>query len=174
MPELHDSEFLLYLQLAWASQVRRRPMVCDKLLVLAAAAATRRQHDDFAESCRELVLISNPGHLLRQFESMHEAATDGRFDVLHERLRREFPRERAEHMLASLELELTAGEEDVDAERAVAGDLLDRLRELRSAAAPAAPPASATGRPRFMTLGAIVVIAAIVLAIALASFLASG
>ena len=70
---LPTDELATFLHLARASEMRRRPMVRDKLLVLAGVAAQRLELDEIADACRAKVLKQNPGHLLRRWPSMAEA-----------------------------------------------------------------------------------------------------
>jgi hypothetical protein len=92
----------LYLQLARASQQRNRPLVRDKLLVLAGATATERGLDLIAACCRKRILANNPGHLVGHYSSFAQALDDDRFQGYLAQLRRRYTRERAELMLGSL------------------------------------------------------------------------
>ena len=56
----------IYLHLARASDQRRRPLVRDRLLILAGAIAAEIDLDAVAAYCRHQVLLHNPHHLLRQ------------------------------------------------------------------------------------------------------------
>lgn len=114
MPETSD-ELALYLHLARASEVRRRPLVRDKLLVLAGKAAVEMRLFLIAEHCRSKILAHNPGHILRNYPTMTAALEDEAFGVFFKRLAQAYPRERAEHMLRSLGIEL-AGERHVYAD----------------------------------------------------------
>ncbi len=95
-----------YLHLARASELRRRPMVRDKLLVLAGVAAQRLALDEIANACRAKILRQNPGHLLRRWPSMGEALAQEDFQVYLRRLEQHFSRERTEHMLRSLGIDM--------------------------------------------------------------------
>lgn len=141
MPATSD-ELALYLHLARASERRRRPLVRDKLLVLAAKTAVEMRLDAVAEHCRAKILAHNPGHILRHFDSMADALADEGFQVFFRRLAQSYPRERAEHMLRSLGIQL-AGErhvyaDDLEYASALLGatpDSLDRPPPLPSAGA---------------------------------------
>src|SRR5580704_4180491 len=76
-----DSEQTLvtYLDLACASQQRRRLSETDKLTVLAAVAATRLGWPEVAEACRDQVLAHNPRHLVRRWPSIEAALATERF-----------------------------------------------------------------------------------------------
>lgn len=92
----------LYLHLARASELRQRPLIRDKFLVLAAALAADLDLEPIAAICRERVLAHNPGHMLGRFPTVQDALEHVDFQSLLEQLRRRFPLERGEHMLASL------------------------------------------------------------------------
>lgn len=99
----------LYLHLARASGQRRRPLVRDKLLVLAGALAAEGGMQAIGARCRERVLSHNPGHLLGHYDSFDEALTDEPFQFYLRQLRRSFAREKVEHLLESLGIQ-TQGE----------------------------------------------------------------
>jgi hypothetical protein len=101
----------MYLHLARASQQRRRPLVRDKMLCLAGAIAAERGLDQVAACCRQRVLAHNVGHLIGQYPTFADALADERFQTYLRKLRRDFPLEKAEHMLDSLGIQL-AGERE--------------------------------------------------------------
>jgi hypothetical protein len=101
-----DDLLPLYLHLARASQRRNRPWVRDKLLVLSGAAATERGLDMIAAYCRRTILANNPRHLVGHHRTMAAALEDERFQGHLAQLRRRYTRERAEHMLGSLGIDL--------------------------------------------------------------------
>lgn len=101
----------MYLHLARASQQRRRPLVRDKMLVLAGSVAAQRGLQQVAACCRQRVLDHNPGHLIGQYATFAAALEDERFQTFLRKLRRDFTLEKAEHMLDSLGIQL-AGERD--------------------------------------------------------------
>lgn len=96
---------ILYLELARAAELRRRPFERDRLLVLAAVAASRSGQESLAAFCRHKVLSSNPGHALAKSFDVASALREESFRRVLSRLERAFPRERAEHMLRSLGIE---------------------------------------------------------------------
>ena len=106
------SPLILYLHLARAAELRRRPLARDKLLMMAAVAAVENGLDRLAAFCRAKILENNPGHLLRRYPDFATALKDERFQTLLVRVERSYSRERAEHMLHSLGIEL-ARERDV-------------------------------------------------------------
>ena len=133
MPETSD-ELALYLHLARASEVRRRPLVRDKLLVLAGKTALEMRLEPIAEHCRAKVLAHNPGHILRNYATLAEALADEPFRVFYKRLSQAYPRERAEHMLRSLGIQLAAEREvyadDLEYAAALLGTTPERLGEV--------------------------------------------
>jgi hypothetical protein len=142
MPATSD-ELALYLHLARASERRRRPLVRDKLLVLAGKTAVEMHLGAVAEHCRAKILAHNPGHILRNFSTMAEALADDGFRVFYKRLAQAYPRERAEHMLRSLGIQL-AGErhvyaDDLEYAAALLGTTIERL----NAPGPEAKPSTA-------------------------------
>ena len=92
----------LYLHVARASELRRQPLVRDKLLVLAGAAATEAGLPSIAALCRQRVLANNPGHLLRRHPTFAAALADERFAKFHAQLAIAHPREKLEHILTQL------------------------------------------------------------------------
>ncbi|MBX7167226.1 MAG: hypothetical protein K1X74_12930 [Pirellulales bacterium] len=92
----------LYLHLARAAEQRRRLLVRDKVLVLAAATAQELDLDSVAEYCRQKALAHNPGHLVGRFANLVDALQDDQFLAYLAHQRRSFPRERVEHMLQTL------------------------------------------------------------------------
>jgi hypothetical protein len=101
----------MYLHLARASQQRQRPLVRDKMLLLAGAIAAERGLDQVAACCRQRVLAHNAGHLIGQYATFSTALEDERFQTYLRKLRRDFPLEKAEHMLDLLGIQL-AGERE--------------------------------------------------------------
>src|SRR5688572_17354005 len=101
----------MYLHLARASQQRQQPLVRDKMLLLAGAIAAERGLDQVAACCRQRVLAHNVGHLIGRYASFSAALEDDSFQIYLRKLRRDFPLEKAEHMLDSLGIQL-AGERD--------------------------------------------------------------
>ncbi|MBL9124540.1 MAG: hypothetical protein JNG90_12975 [Planctomycetaceae bacterium] len=156
MPETCD-ELALYLHLARASEVRRRPLVRDKLLVLAGKTALEMRLDPVAEHCRAKILAHNPGHILRNYPTLAEALADDSFRAFYKRLAQAYPRERAEHMLRSLGILLAEERhlyaDDLEYAAALLGTTPEQLVRRVATAAPdeparAAPvPADATRPP---------------------------
>ncbi len=132
---MHESSELLglYLRLAWASWKRRRPLVRDKLLVLAASEACRLELPLIAAHCRQLVLEHNPGHLVGHFATVEQALGDEGFNLHLARLQRHYSREKSEHILASLGLtqanERAAYYSDEEFAAALLGTTVEALRQ---------------------------------------------
>lgn len=105
MPE-RDSTLGVYLHLARASHQRMQPMVRDKLLVLAGVEAQTLGLDPISALCRHKVLAHNARHLVRRWPTLSAALADERFQTYLKQLRRRYSREKTEHMLDSLGIEL--------------------------------------------------------------------
>lgn len=101
----------IYLHLARASDQRRRPMVRDRLLIMAGAIAAEMHLDTVAAYCRHQVLQHNPRHLVRRWPTLSAALDDEDFKSHRAQLKRRYPREKAEQMLDSLGIQL-ANERD--------------------------------------------------------------
>jgi hypothetical protein len=95
----------LYLHLARASELRRRPHVHDRLLVLAGVVAARMPLPRIAAYCRHKVLEHNPRHAVGRWPRLAEALEDPDFQSLLRTLQRRYPLEKAESLLANLGLE---------------------------------------------------------------------
>ena len=102
----------VYLHLARASERRRRPLVKDRMFVLAGIQAAERNYFQLSQYCRSEILQSNPRHLIGRWPSIGAALLDGYFTTFAARLQSRFPLERAESMLVSLGIEF-ANEHEV-------------------------------------------------------------
>ena len=69
----------VYLHLAQASQRRRRPLVRDRMLLLAGVTAANLQLDPVDAYCRRMILEHNPRHFLQRWPSFAEALVDDEF-----------------------------------------------------------------------------------------------
>lgn len=133
MPDTVD-QLATYLHLARASGIRRRPHVRDRLLVLAAAAATRAGLPRIAAYCRKDVLQHNPRHLIQRWPTVAHALRDLEFQHFLTHLEKRFSSDAVERMMGSLSID-RARERDTyysDEEYAAAllGSSLDQLTEL--------------------------------------------
>jgi hypothetical protein len=132
----------IYLHLARASEARNRPLVRDKLLVLAGAIAAESGLAPIASVCRSRILASNPGHLVGHYPTIADALNDERFQNYRVRLQSHYSRERAEHMLQSLGIELARERAAYYDDGEYAATLLSASpEELESASGPPALPA---------------------------------
>ena len=95
----------LYLHLARAATLRKRWLVSDRFLVLAAALAEQIDLTPIAEHCRLQVLAHNPGHMLARWPTLAAALAEPDFLSLLNQLLRRYNREKAEQLLQSLGIE---------------------------------------------------------------------
>ena len=96
----------VYLHLARASGQRRRPMIRDRLLVLAGAIAAELELDAVAAYCRYQILEHNPRHFVRRWPTFSVALEEEDFQGHRKQLQRRYPREKAEQMLESLGIQM--------------------------------------------------------------------
>jgi hypothetical protein len=101
-----DRTLGMYLHLARASQLRRQPMVRDKLLILAGVQAQQMGLEPISALCRHKILAHNGRHLLRSWPTLTAALADEHFRSYLKQLNRRYSREKIEHMLHSLGIEL--------------------------------------------------------------------
>lgn len=112
----HDLEMLTYLKLAELSQRKQNSLGCDKLLVLAGAAACEAGCLPVAERCREVLVHHQPRHQLARYASFADALRSAEFTPLLKRLRKLCSFEQAEFLAQEWKLadegdaELTAAE----------------------------------------------------------------
>lgn len=128
----------IYLHLARASEARNRPLVRDKLLVLAGAMSAAGELAPIAAHCRGKILANNPGHLIGRYPTFAEALADERFQNYLARLRVHYSRERCEHMLNSLGIQLARERAAYFSDYEYAAALLGASPEALESAAPAA------------------------------------
>ena len=117
-------DLALYLHLARASEVRRQMLVRDRLLVIVASLAEAERLPLIAACCRHKVLQHNPGHLLRHWPTVSEAAEDNLFTTFLKQMWRRYPREKAEQMLAALGLDMARERETYYSDFEYAASLL--------------------------------------------------
>ena len=130
----------LYLHLARASELRRRPHIRDRLLILAGVIAARMSLSRIAAYCRQKVLEHNPRHEIGRWPTLAVALEESDFQSLLRILQRRYPLEKAEGLLAGLGIE-RGRERDVyfsDEEYAAAllGVTLDSLTRMFGPAEP--------------------------------------
>jgi hypothetical protein len=94
----------MYLHLARAAAQRKRPLVRDRLLFLAAAIAADLRLPTVAACCRARVLENNPGHLLKHWNTVEEGSESYDFVALRRQLVKRYPPERVEQLMQSLQI----------------------------------------------------------------------
>lgn len=95
----------LYLHLARAAELRRQPLVRDRLLLLAGVLAVRLELLPIAECCRERILRHNPGHMISRWPTLAEAVDEEDVQSLLIQLLRRYSPEQAEQLLVQLGIE---------------------------------------------------------------------
>ncbi len=116
---------VLYLQLADATAGRGPIATRDRLLLLAGRYASQAGWQTEAETCRTLVLDSNPQHSIGRFTNFDHALQSADYQAFDQQLQRLCPPEKAEHLAAgqSVDVELPLREPP----RLVAHEILVRL-----------------------------------------------
>jgi hypothetical protein len=124
----------MYLHLARASELRRRPHIRDRLLVVAGTLAEQCHEPRIAEYCRHQVLQRNPRHLLRRWPTIAAALEEDDFLHYLKQLQRRYPLEKAEQMLSNLNIEMAHEREtyfnDEEYAAALLGVTPETLREM--------------------------------------------
>lgn len=123
----------VYLHLARASGLRRRPQVRDRLLVLAAVAAAKSGLPRIAAHCREDVLRSNPRHLVRRWNTVADALRDPDFQHFLNHLEKRYSLEAADRMMQNLAIDRAREREtyysDEEYAAALLGSSIEQLTE---------------------------------------------
>jgi hypothetical protein len=99
-----------YLHLARAAAQRQRPLVHDRLMLLAAVQAQLFELPGVAAYCRRRILERNPRHLLARWPTLAEALAAADFQTFFLRQHRHYPLEKVERMLERLGIDLAAEE----------------------------------------------------------------
>jgi len=99
-----------YLHLAKAAAHRQRPLVHDRLMLLAAVQAQLFELPDVAAYCRRQILERNPRHLLHRWPTMAAAIEAADFQSFFLRQHRHYPLEKVERMLERLGIDLAREE----------------------------------------------------------------
>ena len=94
-----------YLHLARAAELRRQPLVRDRVLLLAAVIAAQIDLAPIAAACRQRILKHNPRHLIGRFESVVEALEEEEFQALVVQVSGRYGPERVEQLVAQLGIE---------------------------------------------------------------------
>jgi hypothetical protein len=96
----------LYLHLARAAELRRQPLVRDRLLLLAGAlAAGIPDLGPIAQCCRERILRNNPGHMVSRWPTLAEGLAQAELAGLVSQVARRYSPEQAEQLLTQLGIE---------------------------------------------------------------------
>jgi len=94
-----------YLHLARAAELRRQPLVCDRILVLAAVIAAQIDLAPIAAACRERVLAHNPGHMVGRWPTVAAALGEEDFQSLVNQLSTRYGPEHVENLVTRLGIE---------------------------------------------------------------------
>ena len=123
----------IYLHLARASGMRRRPQVRDRLLVMAAVAATKAGLPRIAAYCREDVLRNNPRHLVQRWGTVADALRDPEFQHFLHHLEKRYSIDAADRMMQNLAIDRAQERQtyysDEEYAAALLGSSLDQLAE---------------------------------------------
>lgn len=123
----------MYLHLARASGLRRRPHVRDRLLIMAAVSATKAGLPRIAAWCREDVLRNNPRHLLRKWGTIADALRDPEFQHFLQHLQKRYSPEAADRMMDTLAIDRAREREtyysDEEYAAALLGSSLEQLAQ---------------------------------------------
>src|SRR5262245_48280866 len=94
-----------YLHLARAAELRRQPLVRDRVLLLAAVIAAQIDLAPIAAACRQRILKHNSRHLIGRFDSVAEALQEEDFQALVVQVSGRYGPERVEQLVAQLGIE---------------------------------------------------------------------
>jgi hypothetical protein len=96
----------LYLHLARAAELRRQPLVRDRLLLLAGVIAVQLPGlSPIAACCRAKILAHNPGHVLDRWPTIAEGLAEEELATLVTQLARRYGPEQAEQLSVQLGIE---------------------------------------------------------------------
>ena len=96
----------MYLHLARAAELRRQPLVRDRLLLLAGVIAAQIPGlSPIAACCRARILEHNPGHMLSRWPTVGEGLAEEELATLVTQLARRYGPEQAEQLLMQLGIE---------------------------------------------------------------------
>jgi hypothetical protein len=94
-----------YLHLARAAELRRQPLVRDRVLLLAAVIAAQIDLAPIAAACRRKILEHNAGHLIGRFSTVSSALQEEDFQSLVAQLSSRYGPEHVERLIAQLGIE---------------------------------------------------------------------
>ena len=95
----HETAMLAYARLARLSHERKQTAGRDRFVILCGREACLAGWADVAASCRDLLLESNPRHLLSHAASFPDALRDSENERFFQQLEAFCPFEQAEHLL---------------------------------------------------------------------------
>jgi hypothetical protein len=94
-----------YLHLARAAELRRQPLVRDRVLLLAATVAAQIELAPIAAACREKILAHNRGHMLSRWPTVAAALEEEDFQSLVNQLVTRYGPENVERLVEQLGIE---------------------------------------------------------------------
>lgn len=95
-----------YLHLVRAAELRRQPLVRDRVLLMAGVLAAQiKGLAPFAEYCRWRILQHNPRHLLSRWPTLAAARREEDLQTLVNQLAKRYGPERVEQLVAQLGIE---------------------------------------------------------------------
>ena len=94
-----------YLHLARAAELRRQPLVRDRVLLLAAVIAAQIELEPIAAACREIILAHNPRHMVSRWATIGEALDQEDFQSLVNQLSTRYGPEYVERLVEQLGIE---------------------------------------------------------------------
>jgi hypothetical protein len=94
-----------YLHLARAAELRRQPLVRDRVLLLAGVIAAQIELAPIAAVCRERILSHNPGHMAGRWPTIGAALTEEDFQALINQLATRYGPEQVELLVEQLGIE---------------------------------------------------------------------
>jgi hypothetical protein len=94
-----------YLHLARAAELRRQPLVRDRVLLLAGVIAAQIDLAPIAAACRERILAHNPRHLAARWPTIGEALAHEDFQSLVNQLSTRYGPENVERLVEQLGIE---------------------------------------------------------------------
>jgi len=94
-----------YLHLARAAELRRQPLVRDRVLLLAAVIEAQIDLVPIAAACLERILSHNARHVIGRWPTVAEALAEEDFQTLVVQLSGRYGPERVERLVAQLGIE---------------------------------------------------------------------
>jgi hypothetical protein len=95
----------VYLHLARGAQLRRQPLVRDRVLLLAAVIAAQIELKPIAAACRERILAHNPRHIIARWPTVTKALAEEDFQTLVNQLSTRYAPEHIERLVEQLGIE---------------------------------------------------------------------